>query len=219
MTSCEKNDDDTVKDIDGNEYVTLQIGSQKWMSKNLKTTRFNNGTPIENIRNNYFWQTDTLGGYSMYDNSGINNFTYGLLYNGYCVETEILCPKGWHVPSNEEWNVLIEYLISKGYNWDNSFELNRIAKSMASTSGWNSSKEEGQVGNNQKSNNKSGFTALPAGKREENGRFKNIEHLTGWWSSTKVHSIRSYWHLYSDRVDLGEYQTTNNSGFSVRCVK
>ena len=219
MASCNEKNDAILKDIDGNEYVTALIGNQHWMLQNLKTTRFNNGAPIEKISDNYFWSADTSESYSVYDNNGMNNYTYGLLYNGYCVETDILCPKGWHIPSNEEWNVLENYLISNGFNWDNSLEQNRIAKSMASTSGWNNSIEEGQVGFDQKSNNRSGFTALPAGKRDEHGRFKNVEHFAGWWSSTTVINIRSYWHLYSDRVDLGEYQTTNNSGFSVRCVK
>jgi len=74
-------------------------------------------------------------------------------------------PEGWHVPTDAEWTTLEEHLIANGYNYDGTTTGNKIAKAMASTTGWISSTAPGVPGNNQSSNNSSGFNALPEGNR------------------------------------------------------
>lgn len=92
---------DTINDIDGNRYRTIQIGEQTWMAKNLKTTTYKDGTPIELVTNNNNWSEDSIGAYCWYNNDEEIGNIYGALYNYYAVETNKICPDGWHVPTNE----------------------------------------------------------------------------------------------------------------------
>ena len=76
-----------VNDIDNNEYRIIQIGTQEWLSENLKTTKFNDGSPVPNIQNEDEWNNLTSGAWSYYDNEIENNLKYGKLYNWY-----VTCP-------------------------------------------------------------------------------------------------------------------------------
>lgn len=100
--------DTRVKDIDGNIYDTIKIGTQVWMKQNLKTTHYNDGTTIPT--GNIAWQSTTSGAYVVYNNDNTNNATYGKLYNWHAVNSGKLAPKGWHVASEAEWLTLINYL-------------------------------------------------------------------------------------------------------------
>ena len=101
----------SISDVDGNMYKTTQIGTQLWTAENLKTTKFNDGTPISNVTDNTKWESLSTPGYCWYNNDEATyKGTYGALYNWYAVKTDKLCPSGWHVPSNDEWNTLITYL-------------------------------------------------------------------------------------------------------------
>ncbi len=86
-----------VNDIDGNSYNTVKSGTLCWMKENLKTTKYNDGSPIPNVIDNTGWTKLTTGAYCNYDNIANNANTYGRLYNWYAVGTGKLCPKGWHV--------------------------------------------------------------------------------------------------------------------------
>ena len=104
---------DTVSDIDGNVYRTIQIGTQVWMAQNLKTTRYNDGSPIFLGTGDAAGYTDWFdlrsGAYCWY----LNDSEYkpmGAVYNGFALETGKLAPAGWHVPTNSEWEVLINFL-------------------------------------------------------------------------------------------------------------
>jgi len=93
----------TVSDIDGNVYPYIQIGTQAWMTMNLKTTRYQNGDSIINGLKNFIWNTKT-GAYTFPNGDSINNSTYGKLYNTYVLEdVRNVCPAGWHIPSDTEW--------------------------------------------------------------------------------------------------------------------
>ena len=102
----------TVTDIDGNAYHTVAIGTQVWMVENLKTTRYNDGTAIPLVTDSAVWGNLTsTPGYCWYNNDmSMYKNLYGALYNWYAVSTEKLAPEGWHVPTNSEWGVLINYL-------------------------------------------------------------------------------------------------------------
>ncbi len=105
----------SITDIDGNLYKTVNIGNQQWMAENLKVTRYNDGTAIQNIPDNTKWSNLTTGAWTYYNNDGANNTKYGKLYNWYAVSetsngNKNVCPTGWHVPADAEWIVLTDYL-------------------------------------------------------------------------------------------------------------
>jgi uncharacterized protein (TIGR02145 family) len=196
----------TVRDLDGNEYKTVQIGEQTWMAENLRTSKYRDGTPIANITDDDQWRRFESGAWAHYDNQTANETKYGKLYNWYAVsDSRGLCPEGWHVPTVEEWRVLSGYL-----GEDAGFK-------MKSTSGWDK---------NGNGSNESGFTGLPGGIRY-GGRyldrtFLNVGEYVHFWSSSELSSNSgSAWYLYlhDDGRNLNRYGDLKKSGFSVRCLR
>ncbi|MCX6238272.1 MAG: fibrobacter succinogenes major paralogous domain-containing protein [Bacteroidia bacterium] len=195
----------TVKDIDGNVYKTVTIGTQTWMAENLKTTRLNDSTSIPLITADAEWTSTKAPAYSWYENaeSKYKN-TYGALYKGYSVYTGKLCPSGWHIPGNDDWMILIDFLGGIEVAGDKLKEkgtthwMNRPATTKAT--------------------NSSGFTALPGGSRSQ--AFGDIGFSGYWWSST-LYSTNSSWFYLLD-FSLSKIQKDVESkadGLSVRCVK
>jgi uncharacterized protein (TIGR02145 family) len=224
--SCKKaadednNNSTKVTDAEGNVYNTVTIGTQVWMAENLKTTKYNDGTPIPNVTDNEEWSNLTTGAYCINDNFESNTSTYGRLYNWFAINKGKLAPKGWHVPTYDEWTVLENYLISNGYNFDGTKTRNKIAKSLASTSNWLSSTEEGAIGNDLTKNNTSGFIALPGGSRDYKGEFDSVGEDGVWWSSTGYGTSRAYFrYLGYLSYGLGSNFYNKGCGFSVRCLK
>ena len=97
-------------------------------------------------------------------------------------------PEGWHVPTDTEWTTLGEHLIANGYNYDESTTENKIAKAMASTTGWLNSPNTGAIGNDQSLNNSSGFNAFPEGWRFNYGPFSIEGNFAFFWSSTEFNT-------------------------------
>ena len=128
-------------------------------------------------------------------------------------------PEGWHVPSDAEWTTLEEYLIANGYNYDGTTTGNKIGKAMASTTGWLSSTILGYPGNDQGTNNSSGFNAFPDGNRNNNGSFNN-EGDAVFWSSTES-STNNAWERFLSNVNsnLNGGNSNKRDGFSVRFVR
>jgi len=216
-------DEIMVTDADGNSYFTVTIGAQVWMKENLKTTKHNDGTSIPNVTDNTGWAGLTTGAYCWYNNnaSAYKN-TYGALYNWYAVNTQKLCPAGWHVPGDAEWTTMENYLIANGYNYDGTTTENKIAKALASATNWISSGNAGVPGNTDYPvfRNKSGFTAHPGGAREGDGTFTYLGYDANWWSSTNYNPETSWMRtLDYENVYLLRYNHEKNLGFSVRCVK
>ena len=111
--ACEKDptgskDDETITDIDGNIYQTVTIGDQVWLAENLKVTHFRNGDAIPNVNPDLTdWTNYSTEAYCYYDNTPENADIYGLLYNWNTVDdSRGIAPDGWHVPSDEEWQLL-----------------------------------------------------------------------------------------------------------------
>ena len=136
LTKCQP---DSVKDIDGNVYRTITIGTQVWMAENLKTTKYRNGDLIGTTTP----ATLVIEGESTpkyqwaYDGNESNVATYGRLYTWYvATDSRNVCPIGWHVPTDAEWTTLTDYLIKNGYGYGDGYKGMDIAKSMAATSGW-----------------------------------------------------------------------------------
>ena len=218
-----------VVDADGNIYPTVRIGSQLWMAENLKTTKYNDGTSIPNVTDNTAWAALTTGAYSWYNNDATTyKATYGALYNWYAVDNNAatkaasngsknVCPTGWHIPTDAEWTTLTDYLTNSGYGYQGSGS--DIGKSMASTSGWTTYTTAGTVGNDQASNNSSGFTALPGGFRDIDGTYY-IGYYGYWWSSTEDATAYPWFRdMGYSNATVSRITTSKWCGFSVRCVR
>ena len=149
-----------------------------------------------------------------------NVSTYGRLYTWYAVtDSRNVCPTGWHVPSYNEWYTLTDYLTTNGYGYQGSG--NEIGKSIASTSGWTSDPTAGAIGNDQASNNSSGFTALPSEIRHVDGRFGIVGYKSSWWCSTDNYlTPETYSLTISCNSGIVSFYGSNRLyGFSVRCIK
>jgi len=113
ICSCKKNDDNTVKDIDGNVYKTVPFGTRIWMAENLKTTKYSNGDLIGTTSQPTLGVSNELTPKFQWAPGGVesNVVTYGRLYTWYAVtDSRNICPAGWHVPADFEWTNLIAYL-------------------------------------------------------------------------------------------------------------
>ncbi len=228
-TACDKTDDTdedfsstgTVKDADGNKYNTVKIGTQVWMVENLKTDKYNDGTPIPKVSDKNAWIELSTGAYCNYDNLESNADTYGCLYNWHAVSTGKLAPKGWHVPTNDDWVILENYLISNGYSCKDVLNGNAVAKALCAKTHWVVSTNAGTPGADTENNNSAGFSALPGGLRDcYNGSFTSIGKYGFWWSSTENGDDNAYLRrLGSYDEALYRYSYYKESGFSVRLVK
>ena len=160
----------TVTDVDGNVYLTVQIGDQLWMAENLKTIHYRNGDAISKISDNTEWINNTnSGAYCYYKNNSDHKDVYGCLYNwGAVKDNRKIAPEGWHIPGDPEWRELIEFL-------------------GGSNVAGGKMKEEGTthwLSPNTGATNESGFTALPGGDRDGTGIFLNMGIGGIFWSST-----------------------------------
>jgi uncharacterized protein (TIGR02145 family) len=224
LSNCEKDENDNIiTDIDGNVYHSVKIGTQIWMVENLRTTKYNDNTAIPNVTDGTAWDTLTTPAYCWYNNDAASyKATYGALYNGYTVSTGKLAPKGWHVPTNEEWTTLENYLIANGYNYDGTTMDNKIAKALASATGWGSTNITGAVGNTDypSKRNATGFTALPGGYRWVYGTFFEVGHSSYYWCLSGNFSSWAWCRsIHEYESALLSSNLEKRFGFSVRCVK
>jgi uncharacterized protein (TIGR02145 family) len=224
-----------VADTEGNEYKTVKIGTQLWMAENLASTRYADSTAIPHITDNAEWGNlaadNSAKAYSFYNND--ESLDYGALYtysaavngtpydgSGY---VQGICPEGWHVPAESEWDEMENYLVKNGYNYDGSTIGNKVGKSLASLSGWTISTNEGAVGNNQGTNNSSGFNGLPGGYRSyysTSGEFAGAGEGGYWWMANDVfEETAMFWNLYFDYKHVLRDYTFKRTGLCVRCLK
>ena len=212
IIGCEKESGLPV-DGDGNVYDTVVIGTQVWLKENLKTTKTNNGVPIPLVTDNDKWASLTTPAYCWYNNNPVYKENYGALYNWYAVRTNI-CPIGWHVPSKEEWETLINYLggieIADCKLRDSKF--------------WQYEKSNPPICNN--IFNESGFTARPGGYRTVYGKFGQIGYVGVWSTSVYRDGLKEYYWIISiywfGQMELEVSSgsgTDARFGISVRCVK
>jgi uncharacterized protein (TIGR02145 family) len=217
-----------MRDIDNNLYRCVKIGSQVWMAENLKVSKYRNGDVIPNVTAVVEWNSLTTGAYCYYDHNPDNNAVYGKLYNWFVVDdSRNVAPTGWHIPTDEEWIALKEYLTNNGYGYGGAG--NEIAKSMASTSGWETYTTPGTAGNDQSSNNSSGFSGFPGGC-QQGPDFNGFGYGAMWWSSSEptiyyVDSIyglqgaATYWFLYYSRGFMDFHINNIRNGYGIRCVR
>ena len=201
-----------ITDYDGNEYTTVKIGNQIWMTKNLTTSHYNDGTSIEGI--------------SVYDNKESNIEKYGRLYQWEAIKNPAgLCPAGWHVATDEEWKELEATLgMSKsetdGTGWRKTFNESKKLKKFGRVY-FRSKKEQTEI-------NISGFSAVPSGARTRRDLilpFWGGGRYADYWTATESSSSEAWnrslvWipiHPGSDKVFRGKLN--KEFGFSIRCVK
>lgn len=209
----------TVTDIDGNVYNTVTIGTQTWMVDNLKTSKYRNGEPIPNVTENAAWSNLTTGAWCNYNNDVANGTKYGKLYNWYAVaDTRNIAPAGWHIPTDAEWTILENYLITNSYNYDGTTTDSKIAKSLAANTDWITSTNLGAIGNDLSKNNTSGFSALPGGCQAWVGS-AGIGGSGGWHTSTDYGTGVYSRGLDANFSSLMRGNSVKNYGNSVRCVK
>ncbi len=211
---------ESVTDVDGNRYTTVTIGKQVWTVENLKTTKFNDGARIPLVDDASEWPNLTTPGYCFFKNELYNREKFGALYNWFAVNSGKIAPQGWHVPNTTEWNILVRYLSTHGYNWEGSLKKDEIAKSLAAETCWNLTRESGTIGNDLHRNNRSGFSALPAGFRNHLGDFSGSGNTGSWWSTTKDVAFYAYSRYLSSGCSNLTWDYHNmRFGFSVRLVK
>jgi uncharacterized protein (TIGR02145 family) len=187
---------------DGNQYETVQIGNQCWMKENLKWLP--NVSPSANGSNTspYYYVYDYQGTSVSAAKATTNYQAYGVLYNWPAAIAA--CPYGWHLPADDEWTVLTDYLGGSS-----------VAGGKMKTTGtthWNSP--------NTGATNSSGFSGLPGGYHSMSGYFNNLGKNGGWWSSTEFSATPAlYRYLYYDHANANRYSGNKQLGFSVRCVR
>jgi len=194
----------TVKDINGNVYKTVTIGKQVWMAENLKTTKYNDGTTIPLVTENTAWESLTTPAYCWNKNDATNKNRYGALYNWYTVNTNKLCPRGWHVPTDAEWATLTTYLGGESVAGGKLKETG--------TTHW--------LRPNTGATNETGFTALSSGGRYEDGRFYDLDSKGYWWSSTEEGEASAWcFQLQYAIRGINRVGSSKPFGMSIRCLR
>ena len=199
-----------IKDIEGNVYKTIKIGNQWWMTENLRTTKYRSGKAIPNVTSNTAWMALTTPAYCSYNNDFNTYGIHGLHYNWYVINSmsngnENIAPEGWHVPSNDEFVTLSDFLGGL-----------TVAGGKLKESGINnwSSPNTGAT-------NSSGFTALPHGVRYHvDGTFGLLNTFVHWWSTTPNGDTKA-WNicLINEDAEVHNIASDKRLGFSIICVK
>lgn len=222
----------TIADVDGNIYYTVLIDSQCWLKENLRTTKYRNGTPIEYLGfDNSAWLNNTSGAYAWWSNDVSWKTKYGALYNWHAVNNSNgLCPDGWHVPTDAEWTILVDYVIAQGYpnnNYNNPNGAGNALKSCRQLNSplggdCNTSEHPRWISNSVHHGfDIFGFTALPGGSRTSDGLYFVLGNNGYWWSSTELSNIDAWGRLMGSSI--GSIERYNHfkkgGGFSVRCLR
>jgi uncharacterized protein (TIGR02145 family) len=221
---------ETVTDIDGNIYTTVKIGDQVWTVENLKTTRFNDGSPISEVSDSNAWKELNTPALCHYENKPEHSKSYGPLYNWYAASSPKIAPPGWRVPTIAEQLALRDYLITHGFNYDGTKEGNKVAKALSTTTEWPYRKLDaygkpapdliGMVGNDPATNNRSGFSARPTGCRWSDGSFHVGDTSVYWWSVTPHEGDHGrHTSLHTWFASFGDNHHHKRTGFSIRLIR
>jgi uncharacterized protein (TIGR02145 family) len=211
----------TLTDIDGNVYNTVTIGTQVWMAENLRATHYADGTSIPLVEGDDPWRAlnYTDKAYCWFNNDKSSNAKpYGALYtwsaamNGAGSSSSSpsgiqgVCPGGWHLPSDDEWTTLTDFL--------GGLDVAGVKLKESGTLHWRSP--------NTLATNESGFTALPGGHRSYDAVWWDFNDLGFWWSSTEEDYYRRWYRVIVSTESTAEMYRRSSlyqDGFSVRCVQ
>ena len=223
----------TIRDVDGNSYNTVQIGTQCWTKTNLKVTKYNDNTPIP-LNNTYtsgtvstVWQGLPTGAYTIYGNeasSGTNATNYGFLYNWYAVKgiitaggtsTKNICPTGFHVPTDSDWSKLVIFI-------DSGADTSSASLTQSTTAGTKLKKNDALLWTSNTGTDDYGFSVLPGGWRFSDGSFNSISYFAFFWSATEDDSNSSlawFRDLNNYSGNVNRYFNFKSVGASVRCLR
>ena len=203
-------------DVDGNVYNSVVIGTQTWMKENLRVSKYRNGDAVPMVTGNAAWDQQVAGAFCYYNNDSNIDPVYGKLYNWYAAtDVRGLCPTGWHLPSDQEWIELENFL--------GGAAVAGGSMKIPGTTYWNSP--------NTGATNSSNFSAPAAGLRRDGNGNPNemgVFYVLGingvWWTATELNSTNAWWHTIDfAHVDAsraaGDAENNKGSGFSVRCIK
>jgi uncharacterized protein (TIGR02145 family) len=200
----------TITDIDGNVYKTVRIGDQWWMSENLKTTKYADGTAIGLVESTTEWGSSIDPRYCFYENNAAAYGTiYGALYSYYTVVGGDLCPTGWRVPTDSDWFTLENFIdpsidnpTAEGYRGVYA------GKQLKSKTAWDSGTDT------------YGFNALPGGYRNVEGIFTDLNSRTFFWTSTVASSNWSWFRaIKTGSEQISRSKSWKKLGCYIRCVK
>jgi uncharacterized protein (TIGR02145 family) len=194
--SCSSDDEESGIPIGGGgdkgnnmaNYRTRVIGTQTWMAENMN---------------------HAVGTSKCYDNKPANCDKYGRLYDWATAKT--VCPSGWHLPSAEDWDILMRYVqTDNGGTYENGTDASIAGKYLKATSNW----EENGNGED-----KYGFAALPGGIGHSDGYFSHAGYNGGWWSSSEDDSGYAYIRGMGFNYEYAGRPTISYFLLSVRCVQ
>jgi len=180
----------------------VAIGKQIWTSKNLNVTTYRNGDVIPQVQDANAWANLSTGAWCYYENNTANGSSYGKLYNWYAVnDPRGLAPKGYHIPTDNEWTILSENLGG----------TSEAGTKMKSSSGWK---------NNGNGTNTTGFAGLPGGYRYSFGNFYFVGANGYWWSSSESNTDNAWYRSLDNNFGyVYSYYGNERDGFSVRCLR
>jgi uncharacterized protein (TIGR02145 family) len=192
-----------IADADGNNYNTILLEDMIWTVENLKTTKLNDNTPIPLLSKEW---ASTAPGYCYYNNDTALLTTYGALYNWYTVNTNKLCPTGWHVASDADWISLTTFLAGDNIAGGRLKEPGTVHWLSPNTGAGSSDAKD--------------FEALPGGMREIDDTFIDITKSGMWWTSTQF-DISNAWNrqMNYDASNVIVSHSNKSEGLSVRCIK
>ena len=191
-------------DNDGLEYTTIRIGYQEWILENLRSETLNDGSKIDEVQGNTLWSSMDTMAFCWYDNNSDYDKDYGKLYNWYTINSGKLCPSGWDIGSETEWQELIG---SHGLESNAGTRMKHIG-----TDFWFSSPNPGL--------NERGFSGRGGGFRNASGVFSNLKYNGYWWSSSQYDSNNAWFYILGfNDVSIAETAANKNQGLSVRCFR
>jgi uncharacterized protein (TIGR02145 family) len=225
------NEPGTVVDIDGNTYKTVTIGKQEWMAENLRTTKFRDGSNILYLgEDTLIWYNNNTPAYSWYGGDEANKQMYGALYNWYAVRNaSSLCPEGWRIHSINDWNNMVNYLMTTHSISNEAEDTEAPGKKLKSCRQLNSPKGgDCDTGVHPRwdphiqhfGTDDYGFAALPGGYRTATGSFHGRGSYALWWTNSEVsvaEATVSYL-TYNYSKSFGNPRMKNN-GHNVRCMR
>lgn len=222
---------DGATDIDGNYYPSVIIGSQEWLAKDLRVTKYNNRDEIlTGFHSPDDWHKNTEGAYALafasIDESGLYA-SYGLLYNWYAVsDARGICPPGWRVATESDWDELDAYVYpddQAGSRYSGN-ELKSCRQEGSPLAGDCNTNEHPRwdAHDTHYGNDKYGFASLPASWRAPDGWYYDLPgSFAAWWTSTSSTDPENAMGrmLYHDFNALTSFDGLKNTGMNVRCIK
>lgn len=205
----------TVTDINGNTYQTIIIGTQEWMTENLRTANYRNGTAIPLVTDGASWSGLSTGAFCYPNNDPANDATHGKLYNWYAAANPEICPLGWHLPSDDEWKTLETFLGMPAAELDEQLmdrgALQNVGGKLKAITLWDNP--------NTGATNEFGFTGIPSGYRTNGGNFLVLGAVVNYWSTTD-NGVAAWFHgLQYNKAGADRWITHKAYGMCVRCLR